>query len=151
MPNDLYTTRSKFNTSDYPDESNTLARKKGYSDIDFSLLYHPYDKDIRPLRDDRAIRNSLKNMLNTDKFERPFQPRLGTNLRGLLFEPMDTLTELSIEDSIRSSLSKETRVSILKVEADGDEDSNLYNITIKFKIKENNRIETLPVVLRRLR
>ena len=59
--------------------------------------------------------------------------------------------ELSIEDSIRSSLSKETRVSILKVEADGDEDSNLYNITIKFKIKENNRIETLPVVLRRLR
>lgn len=151
MPNDLYTERSRFNTSDYPDESSILAKKKGYSDLDFSLLSHPYDGDIRPLRDDRALRNSLKNMLNTDEFERPFQPRLGTNLRGLLFEPIDTLTELSIEKSIRSALSKETRVSILNVEASGDEDKNLYNITIKFKIKENNRIETLPVILRRLR
>jgi len=115
------------------------------------LAVHPYTGDIRPLKDDRAIRNALKNMLLTDVFERPFQPQLGGNLRGLLFEPMDLLTKISIEEEIKRTLDKESRVDIIKVNAKSNDNKNRYDITIKFKIKENNRIETLPVVLRRLR
>ena len=142
---------SRVNTSDITGGSKELARKKPHSDIDLSLAIHPYTGDIRPLKDDRAIRNALKNMLLTDVFERPFQPQLGGNLRGLLFEPMGLLTKLSIEEEIKRTLDKESRVDIIKVNATSNDNKNRYDITIKFKIKESTIIEKLDISLRRLR
>lgn len=142
---------SKINPSDKTGGASIIARKRGYSDLDLTLAIHPYRRDIMPLKDDRAIRNALKNLLLTDSFERPFQPNLGVNLRGLLFEPMGILTELSITDQIKFVLRSESRVEILKVDVNGNENKNRYDITIKFKIKENNQIDTFNISLRRLR
>ena len=142
---------SRTNPSDKTGGSNNIARKKGHADLDLTLAVHPYRKDIMPLKDDRAIRNSLKNLLLTDSFERPFQPDLGANLRGLLFEPMGVLTELSITSQIKSVIRKESRVEILNVNVKGNVNKNRYDITIKFKIKENNQIDKFDISLRRLR
>lgn len=141
----------RVNPSDKTGGANNIARKRGHADLDLTLAVHPYRKDIMPLKDDRAIRNALKNLLLTDSFERPFQPNLGANLRGLLFEPMGILTELSITDQVKLILRSESRVEILKVNVKGNENKNRYDITIKFKIKENNQIDTFNVSLRRLR
>lgn len=141
----------RVNSSDKTGGANNIARKRGHADLDLTLAVHPYRKDIMPLKDDRAIRNALKNLLLTDSFERPFQPNLGANLRGLLFEPMGILTELSITDQIKGVLRSESRVEILKVNVNGNENKNRYDITIKFKIKENNQIDTFNISLRRLR
>lgn len=143
--------RSNRILSDYSGGASTIANKKGYSDLDLSLALHPFKKDIMPLKDDRAIKNSLKNLLNTDTFERPFQRNLGGNLRGLLFEPINFLTETTMKDIIEAILKKEARVNILKISVKGNEVENKYDITIKFRIKENNKIQKLDIVLRRLR
>jgi phage baseplate assembly protein W len=143
--------RSNRILSDYPGGASTIANKKGYSDLDLSLALHPFKKDIMPLKDDRAIKNSLKNLLNTDTFERPFQRNLGGNLRALLFEPINFLTETTMEDIISAIVKKEARVNILKISVKGNEVENKYDITIKFRIKENNEIQKLDIVLRRLR
>lgn len=151
MADELYNSRSPGNLSDYSGSSSRNARKVGYSDLDFSLALHPFKKDIMPLKDDRAIRNSIKNILNTDSFERPFQQRSGAGLRELLFEPISFITENLIETKVKGALSREPRIEVLKVAAKGDEKNNLYDISIKFKIKANNGVQTLPIILRRLR
>ena len=78
-----------------------VSRKKGWADLNLKLTRHPIRKDIMPLKDDEAIKNSVKNLVLTNFFERPFQPRVGANLRGLLFEPADPITKYELSDGIK--------------------------------------------------
>tara|TARA_Y100001937_G_scaffold116665_1_gene168890 strand:- start:3477 stop:3920 length:444 start_codon:yes stop_codon:yes gene_type:complete len=128
-----------------------VARKVEYSDLDLTLKLHPHRKDITPLRDDNAVRNALKNLVMTNFFERPFQPSLGANLRGLLFEPADTMTQLAMKDNIERCVQEEPRVKLLDTIITDLAERNAYRITLKYLIKENNRQEDVEIVLRRLR
>ena len=78
------------------EQARIVSRKKPWRDLDLSLKIHPIRKDIIPLKDDAAIKNAVKNLLISNFFERPFQPTLGANLRGLLFEPADAITKLDL-------------------------------------------------------
>ena len=128
-----------------------VARKVEYSDLDLTLKLHPHRKDITPLRDDNAVRNALKNLVMTNFFERPFQPSLGANLRGLLFEPADTMTQLAMKDNIERCVQEEPRVKLLDTIITDLAERNAYRITLKYLIKENNKQEDVEIVLRRLR
>ena len=128
-----------------------VARKVEFRDLDLTLKLHPHRKDITPLKDDNAVRNSLKNLVMTNFFERPFQPSLGANLRGLLFEHADALTELAMKDNIERAVLEEPRVKLLDTVIKDLSDKNAYRITLKYLIKENNRQEDVDIVLRRLR
>jgi len=132
-------------------KSTLVSRKKGYSDIDLKLTLHPIRKDIIPLKDDAAIKNAVKHLILTNFFERPFQPSLGANLRGLLFEPADTITELAMEDGIKIALKNEPRIKVIGVSVEDISDRNAYRITAKFYIKEYDQPATVEIVLRRLR
>ena len=132
-------------------KASTVSRSKGYSDLDLKLRLHKIRKDIVPLRDDQAVKNSLKNLILTNFFERPFQPGVGANLRGLLFEPADAITELAIEDSIKRVIKLEPRVTPTYVEVVDLSDRNAYRITIKFLIKQYDQSSEVEIVLRRLR
>lgn len=140
-------------TENISDKNNpkTVARKKGFRDLDLKLVLHPFRKDIIPLKDANAVKNAVKNLILTNFFERPFQPALGANLRGLLFEPMDSITELAIEDNIRRVLLKEPRIKVIYINAESDEDANHYNLTVKFRIKQSDQEEQVAIILRRLR
>jgi phage baseplate assembly protein W len=107
--------------------------------------------NITILRDDAAIKNALKNLVLTNFFERPFQPSLGANLRGLLFEPADGVTRLAIKDNIESVVKKEPRVKLLNVSVIDLSDRNAYRVTLNYRIRESNREEDVEIVLRRLR
>lgn len=128
-----------------------VARKVEFRDLDLTLKLHPHRKDITPLKDDNAVRNSLKNLVMTNFFERPFQPSLGANLRGLLFEHADAMTELAMKDNIERAVLEEPRVKLLDTVIKDLADKNAYRITLKYLIKENNRQEDVDIVLRRLR
>lgn len=129
-----------------------VARKVGFRDLDLTLKLHPIRKDIVPLKDDNAVRNALKNLVMTNFFERPFQPSLGANLRGLLFEPADAITRLAMKDNIERVISaEEPRVRLLDMEIVDIAERNAYRITLKYLIKENNREQDVEIVLRRLR
>ncbi len=132
-------------------KTSTVSRSKGYSDLDLKLTLHKIRKDIIPLRDDQAVKNALKHLILTNFHERPFQAATGANLRGLLFEPADAITELALEDNIRRVIKDEPRVQPIYVAVDDLSDRNAYRITVKFLIKQSDQESTVEIVLRRLR
>lgn len=130
----------------------TTSRIKGWKDLDLSLTLHPVRKDIVPLKDDNAIKNSVKNLLISNFYERPFSRDKGANLKALLFEPADAITEIALRDNITRVLNKyEPRITVLRVRILHEVDSNSYNITVTFKIKEYDTNQSVEIVLRRLR
>ena len=133
------------------DKASLVSRSKGYSDLDLKLNLHKIRKDIMPLRDDQAVKNSVKNLILTNFFERPFQPGLGANLRGLLFEPAGVITELALEDNIRRVLKEEPRIEVAFVNIVDLSEKNAYRVTVKFNIKQFDSSAEVEVVLRRLR
>ena len=130
----------------------TTAKRKEYRDLDLSLTLHPIRKDITPLRDDEAIRNSIRNLLSTNRFERPFQPILAGNLKDLLFEPATQLIEVSMQMSIESVLVEhEPRIKLIGVASTFNEAQNAYSINVKYIIKDLDQVDEVDVKLRRLR
>jgi phage baseplate assembly protein W len=133
-------------------KARVTSRVKGWRDLDLSLTLHPIRKDIMPLKDDNAIKNSVKNLLISNFYERPFSRDVGANLRALLFEPADSITKIALKDNIRRVIRKyEPRVVLRDIQINYQDDSNAYNITVIFKIKEFDTNESVEIVLRRLR
>ena len=133
-------------------KARVTSRVKGWRDLDLSLTLHPIRKDIIPLKDDNAIKNSVKNLLISNFYQRPFSRDVGANLRALLFEPADSITRIALKDNIRRVIRKyEPRVVLRGIQINYQDDSNAYNITVIFKIKEFDTNESVEIVLRRLR
>jgi len=134
------------------EQARIVSKKKPWRDLDLSLKIHPIRKDIIPLKDDAAIKNAVKNLLVSNFFERPFQPTLGANLRGLLFEPADAITKLDLKQGIHRVLdTHEPRIKVLNIKVLDESDNNSYRITVNFLIKEYDTAESVEIVLRRLR
>ena len=115
-------------------KARVTSRVKGWRDLDLSLTLHPIRKDIMPLKDDNAIKNSVKNLLISNFYERPFSRDVGANLRALLFEPADSITKIALKDNIRRVIRKyEPRVVLRGIQINYQDDSNAYNITVIFK------------------
>ena len=94
-------------------KSKVVARKKQHRDLDLSLKIHPIRKDIIPLKDDNAIKNALRNLLVSNFYDRPFSRDKGANLKGLLFEPADVFTRITMRKNLETVIKKyEPRVSI---------------------------------------
>tara|TARA_B100000497_G_C7573009_1_gene345250 strand:- start:226 stop:687 length:462 start_codon:yes stop_codon:yes gene_type:complete len=133
-------------------KSKIVARRKGYRDLDLALKIHPIRKDLNILKDDNAIKNAVRNLLISNAFERPFQPQLGANLRGLLFEPADAITKIAIKENVSNVIKDyEPRVKLLSVAINDLSDQNAYRLTVKFLIKEYDTNESVEILLRRLR
>ena len=143
------------NISDKSGQANPVSivtRKRSWSDLDLGLTLHPIKKDIVPLKDDAAIKSSIKNLILTNIYERPFQPQLACNLRGLLFEPADAITRVSLREKIKDVIRDyEPRVSINYINIKNDSNRNAWNVTINFKIKEFNTNTNVQIGLERLR
>jgi hypothetical protein len=88
---------------------------KIYSDIDFTFTKKPVTKDVALSYNEKAVLRSIRNLLSTRKFERPFNPDLGSNLDALLFELISPLTGIALEkecsvyqfDSFKESFEKQ--------------------------------------------
>tara|TARA_R110000782_G_scaffold104469_3_gene192171 strand:- start:465 stop:896 length:432 start_codon:yes stop_codon:yes gene_type:complete len=138
--------------SDKSGQVSITSVKSRYSDLNLQMIPHPLKKDIIPLKDDAAVKNAVRNLLLTNFFERPFNPTMGANLRGLLFEPNDAITRLAIEDGIRNVLEQyEPRIENINIIVKTTPNENEYRIVLVFSIKENDSVQDLEINLRRLR
>ena len=72
------------------------ARKNFYTDIDLNITPHPSSGDLVLKQDKEAVKRSVRNIMLTNNYERPFKPNFGANLRGLLFELADDMTKMEI-------------------------------------------------------
>lgn len=123
-----------------------------FSDLDLNFTSHPVTKDITRRYDDNAIKQSIKNLLLTRNFERPFHSEIGSPIRALLFElpgPMfNAMLQRAIIDVINNF---EPRVEILDVKVNDSIDANEVYVSIEFKIINTERPITLDLALERTR
>ena len=120
----------------------SIVRK--FSDLDLDFSAHPVTKDVVKKLNDNAIAGSIRNLLLTSHYERLFNPELGSNLKKMLFEPIDNITTSIIQGMILQTIQNyETRVTIQDVIATPDYDNDRYNIKIVFFI--NNTLEPIAV------
>lgn len=140
-------------SSDYnKTRSSNVATGALYSDLDLSLNLHPAKMDISPVTDIRAVRNAVKNLVLTNFGERPFQPKLGSNVTALLFEQADQFTAIQMKKEIYRLLEDhEPRINATRVEILDDADANAYRVSINFNIVQANTQTGVEFALQRLR
>jgi phage baseplate assembly protein W len=123
-----------------------------FSDFMTDLTPHPITKDAVRLRNESAIKQSIKNLVLTNYGERLFQPNIGSSVNRSLFEPNDFLLVDDITSSVRRTIEfNEPRVTLLKVDVISDRDTNNIRINILFAIINNTEVQNLDVIIRRVR
>ena len=108
---------------------------KVFKDISLSFEPHPVTKDIGILKNENAIRRSVRNLVETIRTERFFNSDIGANIRNTLFEFVDSASASIVEFEILTTIAKyEPRVNNVKVEVDPVPNSNAFDITVFFDI-----------------
>ena len=125
---------------------------RNFKDLDLNFAIHPIRKDINVHKAEFAIINSVKNLILTNHFERPFQPEIGSNIRRLLFENIDVILAAQIEREIEeTSTNFEPRVQISSVVAVAAPEENGYKIRLEFFVINNPDPITINFFLERIR
>lgn len=125
---------------------------KIYSDIDLTFTRQPGKGDIALSFDDKSVIRSVRNLLLTNFYERPFQPDVGSNINSLLFEPISALTAAAIEEEIKNVLNNfEPRASISDIVVDALPDQNAFYVRVTFYIGNNTQPTAVNLLLERNR
>jgi phage baseplate assembly protein W len=123
-----------------------------FSDLDFNFTKHPVTGDITSRYDENAIKQSVKNLLMTGHFERPFHSEIGSPIRQMLFEQPGPMFVVMLKRTIIDVINNfEPRVNVLDVDVNDSIDSNEVYITILFTIVNTERPITLEFALERTR
>ena len=123
-----------------------------FSDLDLDFGKHPITKDVVRKTQENAIINAVKNLIQTNKNEKPFNPKFGSNINAMLFEPLDELTASILTTEIRSLIANyEPRVRVDDLQVRPDYDKNGFNVILKFSVVNSLKPITVSVFLSRLR
>jgi phage baseplate assembly protein W len=126
--------------------------QKLYSDIDFTLAKRPVVNDIALSYDSQAIIRSIRNILLTKKYEKLWNPEFGSNVDGLLFENISSITATALEKEITVAIrNHEPRVNLKSVVVTPYVDKNAYDVTLTFYIANATQPTTITVFLERNR
>lgn len=129
-----------------------MAEQRVFSDLDLTFTKHPVTKDVSKKIKDNAIIASVKHLILTRFYERPFNPTLGSNISQLLFEPVDFVTASILSKEITMTLRNfEPRVSINEIIVTPDNENQRYDVSLKFFIVNSPRPITVNLFLNRLR
>ena len=108
---------------------------RAFKDINLSFKRHPVTNDVMTIRDEDAIKRSVKNIIFTILGEKPFDPDFGSIINNSLFDLNTNLSEIRVSDEIRHSLSNlEPRIENLDVSVRITPDSNELNCTVQYDI-----------------
>ena len=136
---------------DLVNNGKTVATKDIYADLDIFFRKHPITGDIVRKTDTDAIKRSVRNIVMTNKYERPFKPNFGGSIRNKLFE-LNTDRQLN---RMRRNLAKEIEQLEPRVEnvdiVIGDEDSNQLDIMIFYNIKNGAPQQEVEINVTRTR
>jgi len=123
-----------------------------YSDFFMNLDENPVSQDLARKTNEEAVKASIKNLLLTDKGERPYQPNLGCNIRQMLFDNMTPDTIILMKEVIKDTLEAyEPRADIIGVDVISSVDDNQVNIAVVFKVINSSEPVTLVTSLTRVR
>ena len=137
------------------DATNTNESKSAtriYKDLDLDFGRNVVTNDVNKLTDAEAIKRSVRNLINTNHYDKPFNPAMGSNVRDLLFEPYTELSAMSLAYKVREIIDfYEPRVEIVGLTIDPQEDRNAYFLRMEFIIISTQEPVVVETFLERLR
>ena len=123
-----------------------------FKDINLSLAKHPITGDIASLSNVEAVKRSVRNLINTNFYERPFHPEIGSNVRSVLFEPVSPVVAAVLERHVKDVIDNfEPRAELIDVMVSDNADANEYRVQIKFFVVNSSDIVDMNIFLERLR
>lgn len=123
-----------------------------FSDLDLNFTAHPVTGDVVRRYNEDAVKASLKNLILTRNFERPFHSEIGSPIRALLFEPATPMLSVTLRRAIIDVINNfEPRVNIIDVSVDMDLDANSISVSIEFMLVNTQTPLTLDLTLERTR
>ena len=132
--------------------NNSKRANRIYKDLDLDFGRNPITDDVNRLTDVEAVKRSVRNLINTNHYERPFHPEIGSDVRAMLFEPMTPLTALNLQRKVAEVLNNfEPRIDLQQVLANPDLDRNSYQLKIMFYVVGSNSPIEVETFLERLR
>ena len=118
------------------DASSTNKSKKSvrtYVDLDLDFTRHPVTNDVVKIEDVDAVKRSVRNLINTNFYERPFHPELGCGVRELLFENYTPMTGIFIRRKVEEVLNNyEPRARITSIGVNEQSDRNAIDVQVNF-------------------
>jgi len=125
---------------------------RSWSDLDLDFQAHPVTKDIVTKTDVEAVKRSVRNLILTNRYERPFQPEIDGGVTRHLFQLSTPSTKLDIKTAIQVAIANfEPRVQLIDVFVGGDLDRNGFDVTINFRVINVPEPVTIELFLERLR
>ena len=108
---------------------------KRFKDLSMSFKYNPLSGDLIALKNENAIAKAVRNIILTSPGEKFFDPDFGSSVSEIMFENVDDITAVSIEDEIKSCLDNyEPRVEIINVNVEPNFDENQFDVLITYRI-----------------
>tara|TARA_R110002012_G_scaffold122507_6_gene272586 strand:- start:6625 stop:7038 length:414 start_codon:yes stop_codon:yes gene_type:complete len=136
---------AQFNSKN---KASRVARR-WFTDLDINMTLHPQSKDVTVKSDINSIKRSVKNLLMTNHYERPFKPSLGLELRGMLFE-LDTTDSIVLENNIKNLIGKfEPRAKVQDVLVTSR--GNNLDVSLYFTVRNDPLPQELNIILQRVR
>jgi len=137
------------------DSQNTNTSKRqsrSFKDLDLDFGRNPVTNDVNTVTNIDAIKRSVKNLIQTNFYERPFKPELGSGIRGLLFEPYTPMVGVFLKRKIEEVITNfEPRVSLYQISFDDDPDRNRLVCDIYFYVQGSTDPVQVTTFLQRLR
>ena len=128
------------------------TNSRRWSDLDLDFQSHPVTKDIVIKTDVEAVKRSVRNLILTNRYERPFQPQIDGGVTRHLFENSTPMTKHNVEAAVRTAINNfEPRAEVLDVFVGGDLDRNGFDVTITFRVVNTPDPVTIELFLERLR
>ena len=123
-----------------------------FKDLNLDFQQNTATKDIQKIKDIEAVKRSVRNLINTNHYEKPFHPEIGSNLRAMLFELMSPQMNHLISKQIENLINNyEPRCNLVEVFAQPMFDRNGYACQISFYVVNHPEAITVESFLERLR
>ena len=133
-------------------QSKSTRNSRRFRDIDLDFTRNAITNDVNAVEDVIAVKRAVRNLVQTNFYERPFQPELVCGIRELLFEPFTPMTKVFLERKIEEVLiNYEPRIQLQSVEVDDDQDGNRLVVDIYFYVVGVPGPQVVETFLQRIR
>ena len=123
-----------------------------YVDLDLDFTRHPVTNDVVKIEDVDAVKRSVRNLVNTQFYERPFHPELGCGVRDLLFENYTPMTGIFIRRKIEEVLNNfEPRANVSSINVNEQPDRNGIDVAVNFYVLNLPNPVSVTTTLQRIR
>ncbi|WEM34255.1 baseplate wedge protein [Xanthomonas phage X1] len=129
-----------------------MAENKIFSDLDLNMIPNPHTGDLMPKVNQEAIKRSVRHAFKLNAYDIPFNNSIKSSLKHYLFEQNTQLTRAALETDLRWLMTKvEPRIEVQTINIVAPKNKDGFDITITYKIKSINTIDSFNLIVEKIR